>query len=74
MKHYLANTPARLLITNAQSFYDYSGEHKEENDRFVADLEQSFSEDKQKYQICRESLQQKETQLEGRVCMLDMRG
>lgn len=28
MQQYLTNTPARLLITNAQAFYDYQGDHK----------------------------------------------
>jgi ribosome biogenesis SPOUT family RNA methylase Rps3 len=40
----------------------------------VAELEQCFAEDKQKYQLERWSLQQMASKLEGRVCMLDMRG
>jgi hypothetical protein len=28
MKDYLSATPARLLITNAQAFYDYDGDRK----------------------------------------------
>jgi ribosome biogenesis SPOUT family RNA methylase Rps3 len=74
MKEYLRGTPARLIITNAQAFYDYAGEHAEENKRFVSELEECFQEDSQKYQLRRESLTQMAHQLEGRVCMLDMRG
>lgn len=74
MKQYLSGTPARLIITNAQTFFDYEGEHKEENKRFVHELELCFAEDKEKYQLRRESLQQIAPQLEGKVCMLDMRG
>lgn len=74
MKEYLSNTNARLLITNAQTFYHYDGPKKEENAKYVAELEKSFSEDPVKWQLRRESLQQMQMQLEGRVCMLDMRG
>jgi hypothetical protein len=57
MKEYLKGTAGRLTITNAKSFYDYAGDHQEENKKFVSDLEQCFSEDKEKYQLQRESLQ-----------------
>lgn len=43
MKEYLAGTPARLVITNAQVIYDYKGDHEEENQKFLAELEQCFA-------------------------------
>ncbi len=40
----------------------------------MAELQKCFAEDPQKWQLRRESLEQMEVQLQGRVCMLDMRG
>lgn len=74
MQEYLAPTSARLVISNAKSFIEYQGEHKEENDRYVKELRESFGKDEKKYALQMESLQEMGNYLEGSVCMLDMRG
>lgn len=74
MQQYLAPTCARLVITNAKSFINYEGEHREENERYVKDLKESFGQDEKKYKLQMESLQEMGNNLEGKVCMLDMRG
>jgi hypothetical protein len=35
MKHYLEKHDVRLVITNAQTFLNYSGKEKTENDLYV---------------------------------------
>ncbi len=42
--------------------------------KHLKELEESFSEDKSKYKLVEESLEEFGKTLEGRVCMLDMRG
>lgn len=74
MKDYLKGVNGKLLITNAKSFLDYHGEHQEENKKYVQQLQACFAEDIEKYSLERASLQELETTLEGKVCMLDMRG
>lgn len=57
MLHYLAPTSDRLVITNAKSFINYEGEHREENERHVKELRESFGQDEKKYTLQMESLQ-----------------
>jgi len=45
MQNYIRNWPCRLVIANAKVIREYSGEHHEENKKYLAELETSFSED-----------------------------
>jgi len=74
MKEYLSKSNAKLNITNAKSFLEYKGEHQEENDKFVKELQLCFAEDKEKYLLVPDSLEEIGETLKGDICMLDMRG
>jgi ribosome biogenesis SPOUT family RNA methylase Rps3 len=74
MKNYLKGFEASLWITNAADIYTYKGEKDEENRKYLKELEESFAENGEKYKIIKESLAELGAKLEGKVCMLDMRG
>ena len=74
MKDYLKGFEANLWIINAKVIYQYEGQNKESNFKYLKELEECFGEDSSKYRLVKESLQEFGEKLEGKVCMLDMRG
>ena len=74
MKDYLQGFEVHLWITNAAVIFDYHGEKEEENKQYLKDLETYFAQNKEKYQLIKESVKDLLPKLEGNICMLDMRG